>query len=477
MRVVNLAKRPFHNRRPVARLAAVLWVLGVLLLAANLWKWGGHFRGSSDSGDRLDLLQRQVSQEEQKLDEYWQELRRVRLGARNQKAQYLNLLIHRRTFPWSRLFDQLEEVLPENVYLENVVPDVQLAKESRRGRTTRSTRARTAKQARERARQRALGQSAQSEEPEDEPQAEEKAVRDRIVLNLGGIARTEEALHDFLRRLYGHESFLDPNFDREETETTGGPVKFRIRVVYLTPPRETFPVQLAELPPAEGETSGDTSVSGDTSTSGDSSATETSSQPAPPEGSQPADVGSAVAAATPSAEGETRTSVAAEEEGESKELLERRGRDFVQDTLRDRRERAERRAAARAAAREREARESEAAERETSRPTSRTGPSRVSVAPRPRGTTVVPSAAPEARPQAQPETRSAPEPRQTRSRPDRRTTRPDTTRPETTPVDRPEPTQPGASSSPRLRGMLEWLPDFLRPELTIPTTEANGEAA
>ena len=470
MRVVNLAKRPFHNRRPVARLAAVLWVLGALLLAANLWKWGSHFRGSSDSGDRLELLQRQVSQEEQKLDDYWQELRRVRLQSRNKKAQYLNLLIHRRTFPWSRLFDQLEEVLPENVYLENVVPDVQLARESRRGRTTRSTRARTAREARALARQRALGQSAQSEEAEVEQETTEKAVRDKIVLSLGGIARTEEALLEFLRRLYRHDSFLDPNFNRESTETTGGPVKFRISVVYLTPPRETFPVQLAELPPAEGETSTD------------GAASVAPGQAAPPEGSPSADVAPAVASTAP-AEGETQTSVTAGEEGqgEGEELLERRGRDFVQETLRERRERAERRAEARASAQEREAREAESRAGEaTARPTTRTGPSRVSVAPRPRGTTSAPSAAPETQPETR---RSTPAPRQTRTRPDRtrttrpETTRPDTTRPETTPVDRPEPTQPGASSSPRLRGMLQWLPDFLRPELTIPTNEATGEAA
>ncbi|MEM1183017.1 MAG: hypothetical protein AAGM22_32040, partial [Acidobacteriota bacterium] len=60
MKVVNLAKRPFRNRRPVARLALALWILGGLLLALNLWWWGGHFRGSSNSNDRLELLERQV---------------------------------------------------------------------------------------------------------------------------------------------------------------------------------------------------------------------------------------------------------------------------------------------------------------------------------------------------------------------------------------------------------------------------------
>ncbi|MCG8460793.1 MAG: hypothetical protein MI919_31300, partial [Holophagales bacterium] len=143
MRVINLSGRPFVNRRPVYRLAALLWVAGVLLLMANLWLYLDHMRDSSESQGQINAFRRQVVDEQARLDLYWNDLRALDLGQRNQQASYLNELIHRRTFPWSALFDDLERVLPIDVYLASVQPALE-GDRDRRARSARQTTSRRA---------------------------------------------------------------------------------------------------------------------------------------------------------------------------------------------------------------------------------------------------------------------------------------------------------------------------------------------
>ncbi|MEO1366023.1 MAG: hypothetical protein AAFX50_02515 [Acidobacteriota bacterium] len=468
MRVVNLAKRPFRNRRPVARLALALWILGGLLLALNLWWWGGYFRGSSTSSDRLELLDRQVRQEEQKLEDYWQDLRQVQLGARNQKAKYLNLLIHRRTFPWSRLFDQLESVLPDNVYLEEVSPDIQFADDPKtRSRTRRSSGRRVSlREARARARAAAQGEEIEVEssrpaEPEEPDVAEEQ--RDRVLLSLSGYARTEEAFFEFLDLLYAHPSFLDPDLSQEKVEESDV-VGFRIKVVYLTPLREVLPVLIEDLPPEEGDDGPSSSVA------------DSGGDPAPEEGTSGTLAAGPTGSAVPTIDPETASAIAGAESeaGAADPAAGRPGPGFVEETLRERRTRAD----ARRAARERAASSSPSgADADRSRQTRTGGSSRVSVAPRQRATGTsggartaepAPSGAGEVE-SSQPvrradPRRTAPAPRSSGAAEDRSTSQP-------------QPTQPSASASPRLRGMLRFLPDFLRPELAVPAASPEEEAA
>ncbi|MEO1082833.1 MAG: hypothetical protein AAFY88_01185, partial [Acidobacteriota bacterium] len=110
-----------------------------------------------------------------------------------------------------------------------------------------------------------------------------------------------------------------------------------------------------------------------------------------------------------------------------------------------------------------------------SRRTQSGGSSRVSVAPRQR-TTAGSGGARDVTP-AQPEAEEV-TPRQPTQRTDPRTSTPrGTGASDDRGTSQPTPTQPGASASPRLRGMLHFLPDFLRPELSLPAASPEEEAA
>lgn len=143
MRVVNLARRPFVNLRPVVRLAALLWVLGGLLLAYNVWLYVSHWQGTATNRARLEALERDIDREAAKLGELDPALQRINLARQNARVAFLNRLIAYRTFPWSALFEDLEEVVPLDVRLLSVQPTVQMVAEETRRRAPRRPRRRT----------------------------------------------------------------------------------------------------------------------------------------------------------------------------------------------------------------------------------------------------------------------------------------------------------------------------------------------
>ncbi|MEM1205776.1 MAG: hypothetical protein AAGN66_21275 [Acidobacteriota bacterium] len=224
MRVIDLSRRPFLNRRPVVRLAAFLWTLGVVLLLVNAFLFGSYWRGTAVNRDRLSQQDQQIAGEQETLDGVWRELRSLDLDGRNARARYLNRQIERRTFPWSALFDHLEEVTPIDIYLVSVKPQVRLAGENTLAQA--STRSRSARTTR----------TARTTQPAPVPAVQEEtdAPRDRVLLTFRGVARTDEAMLDFIDILYAHPSFLEPNLSRESRKK-GGNVSFNVTATYLTP--------------------------------------------------------------------------------------------------------------------------------------------------------------------------------------------------------------------------------------------------
>ncbi|MEL7060483.1 MAG: hypothetical protein AAGN46_10695 [Acidobacteriota bacterium] len=235
IQTVNLARRPFVNRRPVRRVAVVLWAVAILLVSAAVWLFGEYWRNSASQRARLGELYDQVEAERDRLEASRASLRSLELADRNSQAAFLNLLIRKRTFPWSRLFDHLEEVLPIDVYVKTVRPSVSLAA----GDLEAIQAARRAQRAGQR---RATPQAARrgASGPRRARGGEAVEGPDRVDLNLPATARSEDAMLDFVDALYQHESFLDPFLVGEE-QTDDGQVKFEVRVTYLVPAPERPP--------------------------------------------------------------------------------------------------------------------------------------------------------------------------------------------------------------------------------------------
>lgn len=213
--LLNLAARPFVNRRPWRRLTALLWALGIALLSLNAVLYWGYLTGSADARAELAGLREQLAGDQTELDRLSAELARLDLEAQNREVAFLNERIADRRFPWGRLFNDIEEVLPWNTRLRSLAPE--------RGDRNRRRRAE-------------LG----------------TGDRSRVVLDLTGEAQDDQGLLDLVDALFEHPAFDDPKL-LHESRQDAGPLDFTIAVVYL-PGSSPDDIGAAEGTPATGAT-------------------------------------------------------------------------------------------------------------------------------------------------------------------------------------------------------------------------------
>ncbi|MCB1037471.1 MAG: hypothetical protein KDD47_26810 [Acidobacteria bacterium] len=190
---LNLARRPFVNARPVRRLAVLLWLLAVGLLAVNGRLYWQYFSHTDDNQQELEALEQQIRQNEARITAHKSALAKADLSHQNAQVDFLNRKIAERAFPWSRLFDHMEEVLPNDVRLQSLSPN-----------------------------------------PEDGQRRGEEEVLPggRVRMRITAIARTVEAELEFVDRLFAHPSFERPRLLGDST-VEGGNLRFNLQVTYL----------------------------------------------------------------------------------------------------------------------------------------------------------------------------------------------------------------------------------------------------
>jgi len=121
---LNLSTQPFPAYRLVnIALGCVLAVLAVV----SVWQGVGFFRYSKKAQSiqaqeqetrvEAEVLGKRVAELESRLD-------KPESTAKLNEIGFLNHLILRRNLSWTRLFGILEEMLPDNVHLTNLAPDV-----------------------------------------------------------------------------------------------------------------------------------------------------------------------------------------------------------------------------------------------------------------------------------------------------------------------------------------------------------------
>ena len=119
---INLATQPFRRDRPVLVASGILASLLVVLLAVLIYL-GVNERGELAEARRsVDQLQRKlktVAGEQQKLDAI---LRRPENAEVLERSQFLNALLYRKGISWTKIFADLEKVVPHNVRIMQIRP-------------------------------------------------------------------------------------------------------------------------------------------------------------------------------------------------------------------------------------------------------------------------------------------------------------------------------------------------------------------
>jgi Tfp pilus assembly protein PilN len=119
---LNLSTTPQENRRPFLAAAGVIGTLGIIAFAilaqASLRSWRANREIHADISKLEDQI-RASTDEQSDLDQYFHTDQAQKILER---ANFLNSLIGERSFPWTKVFADLEETLPAGVRVVNISP-------------------------------------------------------------------------------------------------------------------------------------------------------------------------------------------------------------------------------------------------------------------------------------------------------------------------------------------------------------------
>lgn len=125
---LNVATQPLESHRRFLAGAAVVGALGLLALALfsmsvyNTWQRN---RGERERIAGYEQQLAQISRERESLSAFFHSPNTKMVMDR---AAFLNSLINERSFPWTRIFTDLETVLPAGVRVLSISPKMQKGK-------------------------------------------------------------------------------------------------------------------------------------------------------------------------------------------------------------------------------------------------------------------------------------------------------------------------------------------------------------
>jgi hypothetical protein len=120
----NLSTRPFYNDRAVRMVLLVALTAIAALTAFNLLEVMRLNARGSESAMRVAEAERQTSEYRQQAQQIRASLKSDEMAAVQNAAREANILIDRRVFSWTDLFNQFEQTLPADVRIAAVAPQV-----------------------------------------------------------------------------------------------------------------------------------------------------------------------------------------------------------------------------------------------------------------------------------------------------------------------------------------------------------------
>jgi type IV pilus assembly protein PilN len=121
---INLATRPYEDAREFwSRWGLGVGLLGLLTLLLLGWTVNGWIKAGRDRHN-IALLEQQIAGRERERSDAQAVLDlNVNRSTRDQ-SQFLNGLIQRKAFSWTRVFEDLERVMPQNLHVASLRPEL-----------------------------------------------------------------------------------------------------------------------------------------------------------------------------------------------------------------------------------------------------------------------------------------------------------------------------------------------------------------
>lgn len=178
---LNLAARPYRDYRPVYATVVVLSLLTAFLMLNNIETYYRYIHETKSTRAKIAQVEEQARLEAERERSARERLQRFDSKRLAQQTEFINAQLAERAFSWSRLLDELESVVPDDVRLVSVTP---------------------------------------SFTPDG-----------RIMLNLGFEAKSPDGMIVTINRLNADPQFVDA-FPSTETEQEGGEFSFNLSAQY-----------------------------------------------------------------------------------------------------------------------------------------------------------------------------------------------------------------------------------------------------
>jgi hypothetical protein len=122
---LNFSRRPFRDTRPITLTVAVSILLGVLLLTVNIRDFFDFRSRAAGTLSEIQRLNEKAGSSEAEAARQRSRIASSRLKELQVESGQLNAILRERNFSWIVLLSHLERVLPGDVFLTHLEPQVQ----------------------------------------------------------------------------------------------------------------------------------------------------------------------------------------------------------------------------------------------------------------------------------------------------------------------------------------------------------------
>lgn len=123
---INLASEPFQRNRPILAASLLAGVVLIALLGVQIRMIFAERARMAETRDAISKAQEQLLKSGSEQGRLEGSMRQPENAEVLDRSQLLNTLIRRKAISWTRVFADLEKVMPNNVRLISVRPEVTL---------------------------------------------------------------------------------------------------------------------------------------------------------------------------------------------------------------------------------------------------------------------------------------------------------------------------------------------------------------
>jgi type IV pilus assembly protein PilN len=120
---INLASRPYEDAQAFWRRwgmgLGIMGLLTLLILGFTLWKW---HKAAKDRNE-LSSLEQNIAMLDAKLAHSEEVLNRPENRTLREQSNYLNSLFQQKAFSWTKVFEDLERVMPPRLHVVSIKPE------------------------------------------------------------------------------------------------------------------------------------------------------------------------------------------------------------------------------------------------------------------------------------------------------------------------------------------------------------------